>query len=54
MKPPSPKEYGDTDLTFQQEHPQTAAPDSPVTMSAALDIADDTGATTKKDLPHAD
>ena len=54
MQPPPPKEHGDTGRSLQQEHQQTVAPDSPATMSAARDIADDTGATTKKNLPHAD
>jgi hypothetical protein len=54
MKPPSPKEYGDNSLGLQQEHPQTAASDSPAKMSPARDTSDGACATPKKDLTHAD
>lgn len=49
MKPPSPKEHGDTGLGLQQKNPEMAAPDSLANMSPAGDISDGTGATTRAD-----
>lgn len=54
MKPPAPNERGNTSIDPQQQHPQMAAPESPAKMSPARDTADGTGATTNKDVKHAD